>query len=37
MYVDQEAAQDEEENIKTAANRPASPGTDVRLFTRSMN
>jgi len=32
MYVDQEAAQDDEENLKTGANRPPSPATDVIRF-----
>jgi hypothetical protein len=32
MYVDQEAAQDDEDNTRTGANRPPSPGTDVSLF-----
>ncbi|CAF1052117.1 unnamed protein product [Adineta ricciae] len=36
MYIDQEAAQDDDENMKTAANRPPSPGTDVRPMTRAM-
>lgn len=29
MYVDQEAAQDEDENIRMDANRPPTAGTDV--------
>ena len=29
MYIDQEAAQDDDDNMKTAANRPPSPETDV--------
>jgi len=32
MYVDQETVQDDEENMKTGANRPPSQGTDVSLF-----
>jgi hypothetical protein len=32
MYVDQEAVQDDEENMKTGANRPPSEGEDVSLF-----
>ncbi len=30
MYVDQEAAQDEEENARMDTNRPPTAGTDVR-------
>jgi len=30
MYVDQEAAQDEDENSRMATNRPPTVGTDVR-------
>ncbi len=30
MYVDQEAAQDEEENTRMGTNRPPTAGTDVR-------
>ncbi|CAF0905057.1 unnamed protein product [Adineta steineri] len=36
MYIDQEATQDDEENLKTGGNRPPSPGTDVRPMTRAM-
>ncbi|UJR14999.1 hypothetical protein I4U23_001976 [Adineta vaga] len=36
MYIDQEAAQDDDDNMKTATNRPPSPGTDVRPMTRAM-
>jgi hypothetical protein len=32
MYVDQEAAQDDEENTRTGTNRPPTAGTDVNLF-----
>jgi len=32
MYIDQEAAQDEDESMKTGTNRPPSPVTDVCLF-----
>jgi len=34
MYVDQEAAQDEEENTRTGTNRPPTAGTDVRLSSK---
>ncbi|CAF0889439.1 unnamed protein product [Adineta steineri] len=36
MYIDQEATQDDDENLKTGGNRPPSPGTDVRPMTRAM-
>jgi hypothetical protein len=36
MYVDQEAAQDEEENTRTGTNRPPTAGTDVRLSSTSI-
>ncbi|CAF0803169.1 unnamed protein product [Rotaria sordida] len=36
MYVDQETAQNDEENIRTNTNRPPTAGTDIRPMTRAM-
>lgn len=37
MYVDQETAQDEEENMKATVNQSIMEGTDVNLLTIKKN